>query len=76
VYQDLAAHSTQQFDFVITQEAWLSLSETIGRDIHWDNYGPRTFLVTNEGVTQQDLEGKLRTFCKLKMTSLRLNYYR
>lgn len=70
VYKELPMHSTQQFDFVITQEAWFSLSEAIDRGIHWDNYGPRTFLVTHEYITQSELSAKIKNFLQTKNAQL------
>ena len=66
VYQDLPAYSTQKFDFVIAHQAWLSLCEAIGRNIHWDNYAPHTFLVTREDASQQALSAKIKDFLKTK----------
>ena len=70
VYQDLPAHSSQQFDFVLTHEAWLELSEAIGREIDWDNYGPRTFLITHQNTTQQELQEKIEGFLQTKNAEL------
>ena len=70
IYQELPAQATQQFDFVITYIAWLSLSEAIGRGIHWDNYGPRTFLVTHENISQQVLNDKTKDFLQTKNPQL------
>ncbi|MEM9830226.1 MAG: ABC transporter permease [Bacteroidota bacterium] len=67
VFSGTPPHSTAQFDFVLSYEAWLTLSEAIGRSIHWDNHGPLTYLVLQAGTNVQEFNAKVEPYIQEKV---------
>ena len=67
IFEGCPANSTSQFDFVLSYGAWINLSETIGRKIHWGNNAPQTFLVLNEGADVKKLNTGISDFIKTKL---------
>ncbi len=66
IFKGTPANSTEQFDFVLTYEAWKELSIKVGRPIHWDNHGPNTFLMLNKGTDITSFNKKIAGFLKSK----------
>ena len=75
VFEGTPANSTSQFDFVLSYDAWIKLSESIGRKINWGNHAPQTVLVLNEGIDVEKLNGKISGFIKTKMTGSNVNLF-
>lgn len=67
VFQTLPANSTHNFDFVLSYEAWKEMSEKLGRDIHWDNHGPNTYLTVSEGTDIAEFNKKIEGFIQSKL---------
>ncbi len=67
IFEGTPANSTAQFDFVLSYEAWINLSETVGRKINWGNHAPQTFLVLNEGADIKKLNSEIAGFVQSKM---------
>ena len=70
IFKSIPANSTHQFDFMLTHDAWLELSRAIDRNIHWDNYGPRTYIVVNENANIPELNDKIKNFLQTKNEKL------
>jgi putative ABC transport system permease protein len=67
VFEGTPKNSTMQFDFTLSYDAWLDLSEAVGRKIQWGNHAPCTYLVLNEGVDVAKLNAKIEDFHKTKI---------
>ena len=67
VFQTLPVSSTQQFDIVLSYEAWKGLSEKMGRDLNWDNHGPNTYLTVREGTDIGQFNKKIEGFVHSKL---------
>ena len=63
IFKDVPESSTQQFDFVLSMEAFRALT---GRDLTWGNHGPSTFVVLNDGADSQAVNEKTEGFVKAK----------
>jgi putative ABC transport system permease protein len=65
IFKRIPISSTEQFDFVLSYEAWKDLSAKVGRRIHWGNHGPSTYLVldpeTNIGAFNKKISGFLKS---------------
>lgn len=66
IFEGCPTNSTEQFDFVMSYEAWKELSLKVGRPIHWGNHGPNTFLVLNAATNVSSLNKKIEGFLKKK----------
>lgn len=66
IFEGCPTNSTEQFDFVMTYEAWKELSLKVGRPIHWGNHGPNTFLVLNAATDIAAFNKKIGGFLKTK----------
>jgi ABC-type antimicrobial peptide transport system permease subunit len=66
IFNGIPSNSTEQFDFVMSYEAWKDLSLKVGRPIHWDNHGPNTFLVLNKDANIEAFNKKIAGFLKSK----------
>ena len=75
IFEGTPANSTAQFDFVLAYDAWINLSEAVGRKIHWGNHAPQTFLVLNEGTDIKKLNGEISGFVKTKQTGSNVSLF-
>ncbi len=75
IFERTPANSTAQFDFVLTYEAWINLSEAVGRKIHWGNHAPQTFLVLNEGTDVKKLNREISGFMKTKQGGTNISLF-
>jgi len=75
IFEGTPVNSTSQFDFVLSFEAWINLSEGLGRQIHWGNQAPQTFLVLNEGADIKKLNNQIAGFMKTKMTGSNISLF-
>ncbi len=75
VFEGTPANSTAQFDFVLDYEAWINLSEAVGRKIHWGNHAPQTFLVLNEGADIKKLNSEISGFMKTKQSGTNVSLF-
>ena len=66
IFKGTPANSTEQFDFVLSFEAWKDLSTKFGRPIHWDNHAPYTYLVLNKNADLDSFNKKIAGFLKSK----------
>ncbi|MBC8003964.1 MAG: ABC transporter permease [Verrucomicrobia bacterium] len=66
IFKDIPANSTTHFDFVLSFDCWLNLSESVGRKIHWGNHAPYTYLVLNPGADIKKLDTHVADFLKSK----------
>lgn len=71
VFEETPAHSTDQFDFVLPFKVF---QEEISRFNEWDQRGPATYLVLNDGVNIDEFNDKLNRFYqgKTKETNITL----
>ncbi len=67
IFKATPPHSTAQFDLVLSYEAWLSLSKEVGRNIHWDNHGPLTYLLLQEGTDLQQFNAKIEDYIQSRV---------
>ncbi len=66
VFEGTPENSTMQFDFALNYDAWMELSEKVGRRIQWGNHAPCTYLILNEGVDVAQFNAKIEGFHKTK----------
>lgn len=66
IFKEIPANSTTRFDFVLSYDCWLNLSESVGRKIHWGNHAPYTYLVLNQGADVKKLDAQIADFLKGK----------
>ena len=66
IFAGTPPNSTEQFDFVLSYESWKDLSLKVGRQIHWGNHGPYTFLVLNPGTDINSFNKKIAGFLKTR----------
>ena len=67
VFNGTPENSTMQFDFALNYDAWLELSELVGRKIQWGNHAPCTYFVLNKGVDIGQFNAKIEDFHKTKV---------
>ncbi len=75
IFEGTPVNSTSQFDFVISYDAWINLSEIVGRKLNWGNHTPQTFLVLKEGTDVEKLNNKLSGFIKTKMSGSNVSLF-
>ncbi|HEY5510050.1 MAG TPA: ABC transporter permease [Prolixibacteraceae bacterium] len=75
IFEGTPANSTSQFDFVLSNDAWINLSEAVGRKINWGNNTPQTFLVLNEGADVKKLNNRISGFIKTKTTGSNVSLF-
>ena len=75
IFEGTPVNSTAQFDFVLAYEAWINLSETVGRKIHWGNHAPQTFLVLNEGADVKKLNSEISGYIKTKQSGSNVSLF-
>ncbi len=75
IFEGTPANSTAQFDFVLNYEAWINLSENLGRRIHWGNHAPQTFIVLNEGTDVKKLNSEISGFMKTKQGGTNISLF-
>jgi putative ABC transport system permease protein len=66
IFKRIPTNSTEQFDFVLSFEAWKDLSAKVGRRIGWSNHGPSTYLVLNPETNIEAFNKKIAGFLKSK----------
>ena len=66
VLQDLPVNSTIQFDFVLPFESFKDISNQMGRTLHWDNHGPSTYVLLENGTDPLLANEKIADFIKQK----------
>ena len=66
VLKNIPAHSSQQFEFLLPFEKWKDVSVSVGRNIHWGNAGPMTYLLLAKGTNTQQFSNKLYKYIKNK----------
>ena len=66
IFKEIPTNSTARFDFVLSFDCWLNLSESVGRKIHWGNHAPYTYLVLNQGADIKKLDAHMADFLKSK----------
>ena len=64
VLQNVPSNSSLQFDFILPFQAWAKRNEWI---LQWGNNGPRAFVMLHEGVTQQEVDTKIKDFIEQKL---------
>lgn len=66
VFKDITDRSSQQFEFLLSFEKWKDFSSSLGRNIHWGNAGPMTFILLNKGTDKQQFNNKIHQYIKNK----------
>jgi putative ABC transport system permease protein len=66
IFKRMPINSTEQFDFVLSFEAWKDLSVKVGRNIKWNNHGPSTYLVLSPETNLESFNKKIEGFLKSK----------
>ena len=72
VLKNVPRSSTQQFDFLITMEAFHELT---GRDENWGNNGPSTFVVLDEHADPDQTSEKISGFIKTKRANANVTLF-
>jgi len=75
VFEGTPSNSTMQFDFSLNYDAWLDLSEAVGRKIQWGNHAPCTYLVLNKGVDIKQFNYKIENFHKSKFSGSNITLF-
>ena len=75
VFEGIPENSTMQFDFVLSYDTWLELSEKVGRKIQWGNHAPCTYLVLNKGVDIKQFNSKIDGFLKSKISGSNITLF-
>jgi len=75
VFEGTPENSTLQFDFTLSYDAWLDLSETVGRKVQWGNHAPSTYLVLNKGVDITQFNTKIKDFHKTKINGSNITFF-
>jgi len=75
VFDDIPFNSSLQFDFLLPFAAFKNVSREMGRDIHWDNNWPKTFVSLNEGTNSDEFASKITGFSKQKDENVRAELF-
>lgn len=75
VFEETPENSTLQFDLALSYDAWLDLSEAVGRKIQWGNHAPCTYLVLNKGVDIEQFNAKIENFHKSKFNGSNITLF-
>ena len=75
VFKGTPENSTMQFDFTLSYDAWLDLSEAVGRKVQWGNHAPCTYLVLNKGVDLSQFNAKIKDFHKTKVSGSNITLF-
>jgi putative ABC transport system permease protein len=75
VFEGTPSNSTMQFDFTLNYDAWMELSEAVGRKIHWGNHAPCTYLLLNNGVDVKQFNSKIENFHKSKFSGSNITFF-
>lgn len=57
VFEDVPVNSTQQFEFLLSYEAFLNQGDTF---LDWGNYGPYAYVVLKEGADPAQVDAKIK----------------
>lgn len=74
VFKDLPANSSNQFDFLLTIQAFRDPT-LFRRSINWDNHAPNTFLVLKNGTDVADFDKKITGFIKTKHADSKVDLF-
>lgn len=75
VFEGAPENSTMQFDFALSYDTWLDLSEKVGRKIQWGNHAPCTYLVLNKDVDLKKFNAKIENFHKAKFSGSNITLF-
>lgn len=75
VFEGTPSNSTSHFDFVLSFDVWLKLSQSVGRNIHWGNHAPFTFLVLNEGADVNKFNSEIADFLKTRSNQANISLF-
>ncbi len=67
VFENLPSNSTESFDMVLSWKMWQDMSDAIGRNVHWGNHGPDTYLTLNEGTDIDEFNKKIKGYIRSKL---------
>lgn len=63
VMRDLPRQSSDQFDFLISYEAWKEINPST---LHWGNSGPHAYLLLEEGTDDEAFNSKIENYLHTK----------
>ncbi len=66
IFEGTPKNSTIQFDFALSFDAWMELSQKVGRNIDWGNHAPCTYLVLKENTDIKQFNAKIENYLKTK----------
>jgi putative ABC transport system permease protein len=66
IFKGIPANSNEKFDFVLSYDQWIKLSQLVGRTINWGNYGPNTYIVLKNNTNAKAFNNKIAGFIKAK----------
>jgi ABC-type antimicrobial peptide transport system, permease component len=75
VFEGAPENSTMQFDFALSYDTWMELSEKVGRKVQWGNHAPNTYLVLNEGVDIARFNAKIENYHKTKIAGSNITLF-
>ncbi len=75
VFEGAPENSTMQFDFALSYDTWMELSEKVGRKIQWGNHAPNTYLVLQNGVDLAQFNKKIENFHKTKVNGSNITMF-
>lgn len=67
IFEGTPKNSTIQFDFALSYDAWMELSQKVGRNIDWGNHAPCTYLVLKENTDIKQFNTKIENYLKTKL---------
>jgi ABC-type antimicrobial peptide transport system permease subunit len=66
IFKGVPSNSTEQFDFVLSFDEWVALSNHFQREMNWDNHGPSTYAMLKSGSDARSVNGKIAGFIKAR----------
>ncbi|MEQ8417162.1 MAG: ABC transporter permease [Imperialibacter sp.] len=75
VFENLPANSTESFDMVLSWKMWQDMSDAIGRNVHWGNHGPDTYLVLKQGTDIDAFNQKIEGYIKSKLENSNVSLF-
>jgi ABC-type antimicrobial peptide transport system permease subunit len=66
IFKGIPSNSTEQFDFILSRDAWIDLAKFHHANIDWDNHNPSTYVVLKKSTDARKFNDKIAGFIKTK----------
>src|SRR5690606_16352988 len=63
IFKDVPSNSSNQFDFLMSYEAFLDQDDTFWQ---WGNYGPHAYVILEEGANVKQVNQKIKNLLETK----------